>query len=303
MAVVDVQHIRKSYIVKKGFQRTIIPALRGVSFSVKKGQIFGLIGPNGAGKTTMINILAGIVKKDAGSVKLFEKESSDEARQRMNVATAYNPLMSELTVEQNLNVYAAIYGVKKRKERILSLLHMFRMESVKDKRYYLLSSGQKTRVNICKGLINNPELLLLDEATVGLDPDIAQRTREQIRDLNTTIILTSHYMKDIEELCDRAAFLHHGKIIRAGTPKTLTRLIRDQIVEIDVYPTQKNIIKLLTSCIIIKQRGFHFRLRVPHADRELHNVLHPLLKAGIKIRDMHIHKPSLEDVFLRLTRP
>ena len=304
--VLDVRGLKKSYIIRKGFlwrTRQIIEAVSGVSFRVKKNEIFGLLGPNGAGKTTIVNILAGIVTKDEGKVTVFGEPYSERTRERMNVATAYSSLLEFLTVIQNLRVFARIYNVQHSEKRIEQLLHKFGMYKYRNTRYYLLSAGQRTRVNLCKGLINEPELLLLDEATVGLDPDIAQEVRDEISNLDTTIILTTHYMREIEQLCARAAFLHHGQIIRMGTPKQLVKLVKEQIVQISFEPNplMDKIIASLPGTLE-ERRTSSITLRVPHTTGALHDVLHPLLTKGIYIRDLHITKPSLEDVFIKLTR-
>ncbi len=305
-AVLDVRHLQKTYWRWELLQRkrVAVEALRDVSLSIRKREIFGLLGPNGAGKTTMVNVVAGIVTNDAGSVRLFGEELTQAVKGRMNVATAYKGLLLYLTVFQNLKFYGRLYGVPRVDQRIQQLLRQFRIEHLKDKRFYLLSSGEKTRVNLCKGLINEPEFLMLDEATVGLDPDIAQHVREEIRKLETTILFTSHNMYEVEELCDRVAFLHKGRILRTGTPSALTRLITQQLVTIDFSPGTKSIAAALKrlGVEIVSHDGLRAVLRVPHAERKLHDILHPLFAQGFLIKDLAIQKPSLEDVFLSIAR-
>ena len=304
--VLDVRRLKKNYFIRSGFfwqQKKIVEAVRDVNFRVRKHETFGLLGPNGAGKTTIINILAGIVMKDAGTITVFGEPYSERTRERMNVATAYSSLLEFLTVMQNLRVFARIYNVKNPEARIEQLLRKFGMYKDRNTRYYLLSAGQRTRVNLCKGLINQPELLLLDEATVGLDPDIAQEVRDEISNLDATIIFTTHYMKEIEQLCSRAAFLHRGKIIRSGTPQQLIRLIKEQIVRISFEPNplMNKIIASLPG-VLEERRSSSITLPVPHTTGALHDVLHPLLTQGVYIRDLHITKPSLDDVFIKLAR-
>ena len=307
MEILNVQHLKKSYVSRRGFKKTTVEALKDVSFNVKKHETFGLLGPNGAGKTTTVNILAGIVIKDEGDITVFGEPFSQQTKERMNVATAYNNLLDYLTVVQNLRIYARIYNVKNAETKIEQMLKSFGMLKKRHTRYYLLSAGQRTRVNLCKGLINDPELLLLDEATVGLDPDVAQDVRDEINGLDTTIVFTSHNMKEIEQLCTRAAFLHEGRIIRVGTPPQLTKLVKDQIVSISFEPTEKTnkfiqqFLKQFHGKIEERKKSF-ITLRIPHTTGALHDVLHPILTQGIYIRDIHITKPSMEDVFIKLTR-
>ena len=181
MDYIEVYNLVKTF-KEKGKE---IIAVDGISFKVRKGEIFGLLGPNGAGKSTTINILTGLVEKDSGTVKIlgFEPEKNWEfVKNNSNVATAYSWLSDVLTIRQNLRVYAKLYGVKNYEEKINELLRLFELDDIADRKIVRLSSGENTRVVLCKGLINNPKVLFLDECTVGLDPDIADKTRSTIKD-------------------------------------------------------------------------------------------------------------------------
>lgn len=224
MPAIEVKNLTKRY------GETI--ALNGISFDVKEGEIFGLLGPNGAGKTTAIDILAGVLTKDSGDIKILNK-SPQEAKEEMNIVSSYVWLTGIMSVYENLKVYGMIYGVKEIENRIKHLLHIFGIFNLRDKPYRTLSAGQQTKVNLCKGLINNPKVLLLDECTVGLDPDAADKTRKIIKKIknNTTILFTSHNMFEIEELCDRIAFLQKGKIIWIGTTEKFKKLHKKKTLE------------------------------------------------------------------------
>ncbi len=307
MNVLEVKELRKKYVERRGFfrqKKEVVQALDGVSFSVGKGEIFGLLGANGAGKTTVVNIIAGIVLKDGGSVSFLGKEMNHDMLEKVNVATAYSGLMGHLSVWQNLRFFAKLYGVKDVDKKIIELLKKFGVFELKDKKYYLLSSGERMRTVLCKGLINDPELLILDEATVGLDPDVAQMVRKEIKNLGTTILFTSHNMYEVEELCNRVAFLHKGKILKVGTPKELTKLIKEQIVVIDFYPSRMNAVKALKELKVevVNVDGFKVVLKVENAEKKMHDILHPLFKQGFTIRDITIEKPNLEDVFIDVAR-
>lgn len=216
--------------LKKAFKHT--EALKGISFSISQGEIFGLLGPNGAGKTTTVNILAGLLEKDSGSIKILGKEPS-EVKDMMNITSTDTWLPAMMTVYQNLRVYGMLYGVKGLDERISYLLELFRITDLKNRRFGNLSAGQKARVMLCKGLLNSPKVLLLDEATVGLDPDIAQQTRAVIKKLkdHTAILLTSHNMYEVEEMCDRIAILDKGKILTIGTTKQIKSMMKKKTLE------------------------------------------------------------------------
>lgn len=215
-------------LVKTYPGRPATEALRGVSFSVQKGEIFGILGVNGAGKSTTLNILVNVVSRTSGEVRMFGKdllEDESGVKQRMNIATAYADLAANLTIYENLMVYAKIYNVPNPKQKIEALLKEFKAEDFRNKRFRQLSAGQRTRANLCKGFINDPEILLLDEPTASLDPSIAADVRDIVRrhqkSRGMTILLTSHNMKEVEEMCDRVALLQAGEIYRIGSPSEL----------------------------------------------------------------------------------
>ncbi len=303
MYAIEVKDLRKAYL--KGAKR--VEALRGISFQVKKNEIFGLLGPNGAGKTSTINALLGILSYDSGQLKILEKDPED-VKHKINYASAYAWLSGIIKIDENLKVYGKLYNVKNVKERINYLLDIFEISHLRRKKVYSLSSGEQTRLNLCKGLINNPRVLLLDECTVGLDPDIAEKTRRIIKkqqvEHGSAILFTSHNMAEVEELCDRIAFLHHGKIIKVGTPKQLNKLIKKQIVKIDFLPTKKSLIQHFkkTDYDIVELGKNHVEIELDHAERKLHGLMHPLFKEGFQIKDINIEKPNLERVFIKLAR-
>lgn len=226
MDIVEVKNLTKIYSPKKNPVR----ALQGISFSVRKGEIFGLLGVNGAGKSTTLNILIGLLTASAGSVRLFGKnffQNEGEIKQRMNIATAYADLASTLTVQQNLNVYGVMYAVKNYRAKIDGLLRQFDIEKLRHEQFSKLSAGQKTRVNLCKALLNDPEVLLLDEPTASLDPSVAAHVRQLLlgmqRRRHLTVVLTSHNMPEVEQMCDRVALLHQGLIYMIDTPVNLIK--------------------------------------------------------------------------------
>lgn len=303
MHAVEVRGLRKAY--QKGVRR--VEALKGVSFKVKKNEILGLLGPNGAGKSTTINILLGILSYDSGHIKILNKDP-DDVKDKLNYASAYNQIAGVARAEEALRFYGKIYQVKNIRERINYLMDSFEISNLRRKKTYTLSSGEKTRLNLCKGLINNPRVLLLDECTVGLDPDIAEKTRKIIRkqqkEHGSSILFTSHNMSEVEELCNRIAFLYRGRILEVGTPKQLSRIIKKQIVKIDFYPTSESVVKYFkkTDYDIIELTKNHVSLELEHAEKKLHPLIHPLFSKGFRIRDISIEKPNLERVFIKIAR-
>jgi ABC-2 type transport system ATP-binding protein len=203
-------------------------AVDGVSFAVGRNEIVGLLGPNGAGKTTTINMILGVLEPTSGGIQI---EGVDLAKQRSralgctNFAAVYAPLPGNLTVYQNLRVFALIYGVKNVRERIEDLLHQFDLEKFRNVKCGVLSSGEQTRASLAKAMLNRPQLLLLDEPTASLDPATAREIRAKIRDCadqgTSGVLWTSHNMYEVEEVCDRVLFLSRGKILLEGDPKKL----------------------------------------------------------------------------------
>ena len=205
-----------------------VKAVDNVSFSINSGKIVGLLGPNGAGKTTTINMILGILEPTQGIIKIFGKnlkEHRSKISKSINFAAVYAHMPANLTVRQNLYVFGLLYEVKNLKERMKYLLHEFDLESFANTKTGLLSSGEASRLNIAKAIINNPRLLLLDEPTASLDPNISQLVRQKMKEhvlkAKTAILWTSHNMQEIAAVCDRVLFLSHGRILLSGNPKTL----------------------------------------------------------------------------------
>lgn len=231
--IVEVQHLRKE------FDGTV--AVDDLSLTIRRGEIVGLLGANGAGKTTTIQVLLGLTTATTGTVKIFGQEFEKhriEILQRCNFSSAYTALPSNLKVWENLLIFAKLYGVTDHRRKTDELLELFEIAHLRKKITGHLSSGESTRVNLCKSLLNDPELLLLDEPTASLDPNIADKVRKILRriqrDRQITMIYTSHNMRDVEEVCDRVLFMHQGKIIAEGTPPEVVARFQQKSLE-DVF--------------------------------------------------------------------
>ena len=200
-------------------------AVEDLSFTVGRGEVVGLLGANGAGKTTAISIILGLMSPTAGRVSLFGMDPFKHriaVLKRLNYASAYTDLPGNLLVWQNLKVFAGIYRVSDAARRIDGLLEMLEIGHLKKRVTGHLSAGESTRLHLCKALLNDPELLMLDEPTASLDPDIADKVRKLLRrvqqEKGIAILYTSHNMRDIEEVCDRVLFMHQGKVVAQGSP-------------------------------------------------------------------------------------
>ena len=207
-------------------------AVDDVSFVVHAGEIAGLVGPNGAGKTTIIHMMLGLISPNAGTVRLFGKSleaDREQILQRLNFTSPYMAFPARLTVFENLKVFARIYNVRDPAAKIMELLERFGIARLRNKPISRLSSGETTRVGLCKAFLNNPELLLLDEPTAYLDLQAAIQVRDVLLDLQrnigTTILYTSHNMHEVQRMCNRIIFLSHGSVIATGTPIEVTRKV------------------------------------------------------------------------------
>ncbi|MES2087619.1 MAG: ABC transporter ATP-binding protein [Patescibacteria group bacterium] len=221
-AVIEVKNLAKTF--------NKIPAVKGISFNVYEGEICGLLGPNGAGKTTTIQMILDLITPTSGDIKIFGKHMSshrEEILGAMNFSSPYVALPGNLTVMENLKTFSRLYGVSDVKSKIAELSSFFEIKDFLGKMTSNLSTGQLTRVNLTKALLNDPKLLLLDEPTSSLDPDIADRTRKMLLKIRSerkvTMLYTTHNMAEVEEICDRVIFINHGEIKDEGTPIELIK--------------------------------------------------------------------------------
>ena len=207
-----------------------ILAVKNINFTINKGSIVGLLGPNGCGKTTTIGMMLGLIKPSSGTVfingqNIESEKNRTKILEKVNFISPYVELPKKLTVEENLKVYGKLYGVKNLKDKILNLMKSLNLLEFKKRKTGELSSGQKNRVSLAKALINEPEILLLDEPTASLDPDVGDTIRSFIEDFasnkGTTILLASHNMNEVERLCHEVMMMKNGKIIDKGKSKDL----------------------------------------------------------------------------------
>lgn len=223
---------KKILLEARGLKKTFnhVTAVKDVSFKMYAGEILGLIGPNGAGKTTTMQMLLDLTTPTAGEVSIFGLTMAahrESILRRVNFSSSYISLPFSLTVEENLKVFARLYGIKNAGKKIDELLQIFEIESIRKDSTRKLSSGQITRVCLAKALLNEPEILFLDEPTASLDPDMADKTRSLLKRLNRkkhiSILYTSHNMAEMEELSDRIIFMNKGRILAADEPARLLR--------------------------------------------------------------------------------
>ncbi len=298
---IQISNVSKIYKVKK----KDFYALKDVNLTIEKGEIFGLLGPNGAGKTTLLNVLIGLLYPDRGEAKVlgFRPYKDRQVLERMNFISGETRFHWSLHGIDILNYYGMSYNIpkKERLKRINELMDFFRIEYIRNKKFAWLSTGERMRLVFAKALLNKPEVLLLDEPTLGLDPDIAIRVRKEVKRVNkvfgTTILLTSHYMNEVEQLCDRIAFIDHGQIIDVGSVEKV------KLNKFDSYEVAIHVDKIKNREVLQKQgfkiSGNKISKNLSH-DENLSEILSFLVKLGYKIQDIETKKPTLEDYFVKI---
>ena len=284
-------------------------AVDNISFTVPKKKVIGLLGPNGAGKTTTIQILLGITLLNGGVIKYFGKDFIKHKQyclQRINFASAFNTLQGRISVWENLLVFAYLYEMRKPEKKITELAQYFEITDLLPQRYWDLSTGQKTRVNIIKSLLNDPELILMDEPTASLDPDIADKTLSLIEKLRQSrelsILFTSHDMNEVTRICDEVIFLDHGKIVAQDTPLGLTKRIPTAKLRI-VFDGERDKVE---GYLKREEQIYEFlnknTISISTEERQIPKIIFGLSNTDIWITDIEVKKPTLEDVFLQIAR-
>jgi ABC-2 type transport system ATP-binding protein len=294
----------------RGQRRT--EALRGASLQVPRGAIYGLLGPNGAGKTTLLSILATLLLPDGGSASILGHDVVREAtaiRRRLNMASGNASFVWSLRPSEVLTFYGGLYGLhgKVLRDRVEMLIEQCELGPHRKTEYNALSTGLKQRLALAKALINEPEVLFLDEPTLGLDPDISIRLRAQIaslrRERGTTIILTTHYMREAEELCDRIAFIKAGSILAEGTPDELKRQIRiGDVIALRLEPGAPAGFADLPGVLQLHVKGDHIECTVDSSEKRLAEILRWLHEQGVLVRECEVREPELEEVFVEFAR-
>ena len=283
-------------------------ALKGVSFDVPRGQIFGLLGPNGAGKSTLINILAGLVNKTGGSARIWGFDI-DEGRRNAKRAIGIVPqeilFDAFFTPFETLEIHAGLYAVPKAKRRTMEILRALRLEDKAHAYARTLSGGMKRRLLIGKALVHNPPILILDEPTAGVDIELRQQLWSYVRQLHaagTTVVLTTHYLEEAEELCDRIAIINNGEVVANDETHALLASAQEKCLIVTVdrdldtppagLPAEKIELKGARQLILTYNRG-----ALTAGD-----LLQAISATGLGVVDVSTREADLEDVFLHLTR-
>ena len=308
---IDARDVAKTF--RSGWLRPrLTRALAGVSLTVSRGAIVGLLGPNGAGKTTLLSILATLLTPDAGTVSVLGLDVVRDAaalRRRLNMASGRPSFLWSLRVAEIIAFYGRLYGLAGRAlgRRVDELITLVELGPYRRVPYSELSTGLKQRVALAKALVNDPELLFLDEPTLGLDPDVSVRVRQHVRDLRRergmTIVLTTHYMREAEELCDEIAFIKAGHILVRGTAGELKRAIGlSDVIAFRLDPPRAAWLAQAPGVSRCVETDGWVECTVDEVEKRLPELLRALHGEGVMVRDVRVSEPELEEVFVELAR-
>jgi len=283
-----------------------LEAVRGVSFSVEEGEVFGLLGPNGAGKTSTIEVLEGLRVADGGRVSVcgFDPvRNPTELKREIGAALQSTSLPDKLKVTEALRLFSSFYNRGRQPEE---LLKRFGLEEKRNAFYSQLSGGQKQRLALAMALVNDPKVLFLDEPTAGLDPQVRREIYDIVEELKhekKTIVLTTHYIEEAERLCDRVAIIDHGKVIAQGTPRELKqRSANTSRVEVRLAkPASNGALKSLDGVVDARELGGAYVLHCQRTAPAIVALVKHLEVEGNELVSLEIATPSLEDVFIELT--
>jgi len=303
-AIVETQNITKKF--------GEFVAVDSVSLSIQPGEIFGLLGPNGAGKTTLISMLCTTLVPSSGSASIngfdIAKRPGD-VRKSIGIVFQDQSLDDRLTGRENLELHATLYGLDAATaaERIGRVLDLVELKDKAGSLVRTYSGGMKRRLEIGRGLVHYPKVLFLDEPTIGLDPQTREHIWEYIKELaareRITILMTTHYMEEAEMLCTRIAIIDRGKIIALGTPDELKAMLGGETVVLKVKDADEPAVQDKIAAAFPHAKCFDGRmvLSVKSAEKEIRGIFEDAKKAGIEIEEASMHRPTLNDVFLKLT--
>ncbi len=304
---IEVNNLRKVYLAKdkKKIQKT---ALKGINLQINKGEIFGLLGPNGAGKSTFINILAGLVIKSEGDVFInnFDLDKNvREARQSIGVVPQELTLDPFFSPKDSLELQAGMYGVRKKDRRTDEILSLLKLTDVANGYSRRMSGGMKRRLMVGKAMVHSPPILVLDEPTAGVDVELRRHLWEMVRHLNkkgTTIVLTTHYIEEAENLCDRIGILNEGNLVACDTKDKLLSLIDKKELIVKLKSDLNSIPELLSSLkpILLNKKTIKFIYQPSNSNFQ--KILEKIHLCNLGILDFEINETDLEEVFLSITQ-
>ncbi|MGL6175029.1 MAG: ABC transporter ATP-binding protein [Cellulosilyticaceae bacterium] len=305
MKVVEVHKLYKSF--------GEVQAINHLDLQIREGEIFGLLGPNGAGKSTTINILSMLIQKDKGIVKIFGKEIEQyemEIKHQMGVVPQELAIFEELSAYENVSFFGSLYGLKREelKKKSLEALAFVGLEDKGKSKAKTFSGGMKRRLNIACGIVHSPKLIIMDEPTVGIDPQSRNYILSSIKELNrrgATVIYTTHYMEEAEAICDRIAIVDRGNVIAVGTQGELASIIDDkntiQVMVRDITKVNADVLGKIKGVEHVQFEGNRVTISSKKEITNLDKIITYLTETEAKIVGIQTKELDLEDVFLNLT--
>lgn len=302
---IDIKGLKKTYRSRSSGRKN--EALKGVDLTVKRGELFGLLGPNGAGKSTLINIMAGLVIKSEGAVRIWDIDLDEDPR---NVRAAIGVVPQELNIDafftphEILDIQAGLYSVPKSERRTEEILHSIGLTEKAHSYARTLSGGMRRRLLVGKAMVHNPPILVLDEPTAGVDVELRRKLWDNVRALNAagvTILLTTHYLEEAEELCDRIAIINHGEVVACDTtPNLVNRFDQKElrlVLEQSLATLPQNLADLGFELVAPESLSLTYSKHKIRID----DLLLAVREEGLTIRDLNTRDGDLEDVFIQLT--
>lgn len=314
MSIIEIKDLKKSFKSRAGGKKTVVEAVKGISLSINEGEVFGFLGPNGAGKTTTQRMLATLLPIDSGEASIagidVQKKPGD-VRKVIGYVGQIGGTDEFATGIENITLQGQLYGMSKAdiKKNAAELIELYDLKDVVSRLAKTYSGGQKRRLEIAMGLIHKPRVLFLDEPSTGLDPQTRANLWQHIKDLKKggmTVLLTTHYLDEANQLCDRIAIIDHGTVVAIGSPKELKSQISGETVRIEVEPDcdAESVAKTFEGKSFTKEtktNGQHVFLIVDKGSTALPKIFDELKTKNITAKSISVYKPSLDDVFLKLT--
>jgi ABC-2 type transport system ATP-binding protein len=283
-------------------------ALQNIDLNIKKGSIFGLLGPNGAGKSTLINIMAGLVKKTSGALKIAEidiDENPQLCKYKIGIVPQELVIDPFFNVYETLEIYAGYFGIKKSQRRTAQIIEALGLKDKAKSKPRSLSGGMRRRLLVAKALVHNPEILVLDEPTAGVDVELRNQLWKYVKKLNceqgTTILLTTHYLEEAEQLCDEIAVINHGKLIACDKKENLMKLLSTKQIVISTFSKINR--EIFSSVAELETKTIDENKVVINYDPEkigVEKILRSISDAGLQIKDISTKQPDLEEIFKHL---
>lgn len=301
----EIKALAKTYAGKK--KQAPKEALKGIDLDIRQGSIFGLLGPNGAGKSTLINILAGLVVKTAGTARIWNFDidvNPRRARRSIGVVPQELNLDAFFTPRETLDIQAGLYGVPKKERRVMEVLEAVGLADKADAYARSLSGGMRRRLLVAKALIHQPPVVILDEPTAGVDVDLRRTLWSHMRRLNeqgVTVVLTTHYLEEAEEMCDEIAIIDQGRLVARGETKGLIQKLDEKTLRVTTIDPIETLPADLRERGAVQAGTNQLEIHYRPSQAQVGDLLDAIQKSGLQIRDLATVEADLEELFLRLT--